>query len=87
MFAGLVLVGHSVRRACKLMAWELCLVECTPLLAYPSSVGCVVRDIHFLLARFPIGIAISPPPRFAHPARLSRCVVYSGHFWRRKMVR
>src|SRR5215207_2037983 len=69
------------------MAWEHCFVECTPLFAYPSSVGCVVGDIHFLLAKSAQVSRSCVPPRFSHPAQLPRCVVYGGHFWRREIVR
>jgi hypothetical protein len=37
--------------------------ECAPLLAYPSSVGCLLEGTHFVLARFPIGIGILAPSK------------------------
>jgi hypothetical protein len=40
------------------MAWGNYLIVYAPLLAYPSSVGCLLGGRHFVLARFPIGIGI-----------------------------
>src|SRR5215211_7549071 len=67
------------------MAWAHYLVECARLFANPSSVGCLLGGIHFLLARSAWVSLSRLPPRITLPAGLSRCVVYGGHYWRRKM--
>ena len=45
------------------MTWVNSLVACAPLLAYPSSVGCLLEGRHVVLARFSISIAILAPSK------------------------
>jgi hypothetical protein len=41
--------------------------DCAPLLADPSTVGCLLEGRHFVLARFPIGIGILAPSKIRAP--------------------
>src|SRR5215207_8386254 len=83
----LALLGLTLCPACLVALMEgYYFIGCAHLFAAPSSVGCLLGGRHFVLSRFPIGIAILASSKVLAPAQLSRCVVYGGHFWRRKMV-